>query len=960
MSTRSGKRIHGSFHDNEQIVNTEFVAKTERKTRNKRQKENAEDTVLTTAKKSKKRNNYVSYPTDDETAAEMGVSNEIEGHKPRVLRSNMLKEQDLNVSNREVETVKTKNIRSTRRTRKFSENILETVFKQAEKAHLDVELENNETGIGKAKKSKKKKAKEHMEIDVNEGKIVSKKQSKKRRQKRTSTNDANAKNNSLNRSDSSNGSYYSAAGSPPSVHSDGHKKANSNISELDTNTEIEHVEIISKNKNKNRSTIKNIEVSINKNEVEDSNKNCTFQETKSDHLNDTFDKETRKKRKSNIQNGIYEADISNKSHSGRLKSRSSDVYEKLNNTFDKGTHEKFLKSDLDRKSQNKTHENSIEEREIINTPSDKATNKRKSLRSNSEVFKSLNNTFDKSDNKELVIFNSTFEKDNGSKNSTLENGSKNFAGNLNTTFEKVDNDISERLNTTFEKDKPVTEAIESGLNTTNTINNTSEESTDNQLKINTTFDKEETKLNSTFDKTTPRNSIRRHSKSSLITSDDTDNLTFDKSNDNSRISVSDDSGTENIVNTTPVLIESSIDESRTNSLTDSSKKTSDVPITPLKREGTFTKDDPKFANKATDSPKRTPSKRITLSTPGSTPFPFSKSSEKEKSRLNVTRSIERAARRSLSLDIPSNAASRTTKVMFCSPVNNPAVVLQQRRKVIKSNLKGSNKSFVFNEDGNATRAAPRKRSYTQNDADDERAKRKRLADDQQLSVNRLSRPRTPSATGKPEPTTPSKSIPTPSKSKSDTKISRTKLPNFAALHQRRFEKMESLDECQERKAKRARQLLVPTAPITVLERSSPRGSLTSSEPLLPKDKKPDQTVTKKLETPTKKLPTLDSLKPGYTRFGFKMNVEVNPFSIPTKIEVKPKESKPKGIARQVTLPSLTGTTRREAAKQTVMREKSFSQATEKRDVKRKESRSIIKGVRTNRRFDLQMKMRNIN
>nr|BAM18473.1 unknown unsecreted protein [Papilio xuthus] len=81
-----------------------------------------------------------------------------------------------------------------------------------------------------------------------------------------------------------------------------------------------------------------------------------------------------------------------------------------------------------------------------------------------------------------------------------------------------------------------------------------------------------------------------------------------------------------------------------------------------------------------------------------------------------------------------------------------------------------------------------------------------------------------------------------------------------------------------------------------------------------------------------------------------MNTTVNPFSVPNK-EDKANESK--------LLPSRTGatTSRREAAKQTVMREKSF---TERNSAKRNESRTFIKGVRTNRRFQLQMQMRNVN
>lgn len=68
--------------------------------------------------------------------------------------------------------------------------------------------------------------------------------------------------------------------------------------------------------------------------------------------------------------------------------------------------------------------------------------------------------------------------------------------------------------------------------------------------------------------------------------------------------------------------------------------------------------------------------------------------------------------------------------------------------------------------------------------------------------------------------TPQKTA-TPSKPKSDTKG--TRLPNFAALHARRFERMESLNDCQQRRARRARRLLAPAGSLAVLERSSPRG-----------------------------------------------------------------------------------------------------------------------------------------
>ncbi|KAM3959283.1 mitotic spindle and nuclear protein [Aphomia sociella] len=960
MSTRSGKRIHSSFHESEVTADTEAFDKTERKTRSKRQKENCDDAVSTT-NKSRKRNNYVSYPTDDEVASESYASNEKGGQEPKGLRKNTLKEQDFNVANNKVlEPVPDakKILRQTRRTRKFSENNTEPVLEENENA--TVLVVNTETGKPKGKKNKKKKVKNQPEANQSVEKTVSKKQSKKKK-KKSKQNNSDIKNGSL-KSDMSMESFHSAAGSP--AHNDGNAEKPNNslekslkeISESDRDAESDNVALTSENKHqkkKRKSSIKNdalknYDISTNDNIVDDSKMNHSIGvKNSSECLPEILDKNTNKKRKLSIKNDVDSPKHVNATSRMSI-SKNSIVPENINTTFEKSSKRKSLTSNSSIvNSLNSTFEKNKERTESVNTTFEKDDiGKRKSLRI-SEAPKSLNTTFERSVNGEFLSLNTTFEKHSPTKNKTLKQSDKKESGGLNTTFEKTNRNGSDVVNTTFEKDDRK-KSLRSNLSPTKPLNSTFEKSSDNKSKINTTFDKE-TELNSTFDKTTNYNITKSKSL-------DADNLTFDKSNENSRISISDDSQTENIVNTTPLLIESSMDESVSNSET--SQKAPELSATPLKREGTFTKDMPEVVNNENLSPRRT-SQRLSPSSPGSTPFPFSKGSQK-KSVLNVTRSIEKATRRSFSLEAPS----RTTKVMFCSPINNPAVVMQQKRKVIKSNLKGSNKSFVFDDNESSSRAAPRKRSYTHNDVDEQRAKRKRLPDDLQLSVDRLSRPRTPSATGKPEPSTPSKKTPTPSKSKSDTKVSRTKLPNFAALHQRRFDKMESLDECQERKAKRARQLLIPSAPVTVLERSSPRGSLVNTEPLKQKDvKKPDTTVAKKAVTPAKKLSTLDTLKPGYTRFGFKMNIDVNPFSIPNKSVVKPKENKPKALlTRQVTLPSLAGTTstRREVAKQTVMREKSFTLASEKRNEKRKENRSIIKGVRTNRRFDLQMKMRNIN
>ncbi|CAH1637972.1 unnamed protein product [Spodoptera littoralis] len=536
-------------------------------------------------------------------------------------------------------------------------------------------------------------------------------------------------------------------------------------------------------------------------------------------------------------------------------------------------------------------------------------------------------TFDKSN-----ISKISFTKEDFSKDNIISSSATKRTSIRRHTFDKNNSFTVNAINTTYEK----TSNTESPLKRKSPRRT---KSMDIQTQLNTTFEKDDAEVGNVNSNCEP--------KSSLISSDNSS--VVDKS-EISRISITSDESEhmENIVNTTPLLIESSIDESH-HSMT---KVESPKPKTPLKREGTFTKESPQKQDAETNTPTKRRSSIIPAA--GCTPYHVTKSNQK-KNMLNVTRSIEKGVRASV------EPAPRLTRVMFCSPVDNPVLVAQERKKIIKSNLKGSNKSFVYEESVPApTSRVGRKRSYTQNDADDSRVKRSRLTEDLQQSVDRLSRPRTASATAKLTSTTPKKAV-TPSKPKSDAKVSRTKLPNFAALHQKQFDKMESLNECQERRAKRARQLLTPTAPAGLLERISPKNNVDSpkgKDAVKPKEK--TDTPTKKTDTPTKKLPTLESLRPGFTRFGFKLNLDVNPFSIPSKTE-KPKEKvieRPNGGIPKPTLPSLAGATsvRREAAKQTVMREKSF---TEKCSVKRNENRSIIKGVRTNRRFELQMKMRNI-
>ena len=346
-----------------------------------------------------------------------------------------------------------------------------------------------------------------------------------------------------------------------------------------------------------------------------------------------------------------------------------------------------------------------------------------------------NSTYDKIDNISSIVLDSTYEKEKP--NSSQENGIvKSFKlseekASLNSTYDKKTNNITVSLDATFDKND----------------------------KINESFNKSSGKKSNSTDKPNNR-------RSSLISSDNTDSKS-DLTDDNSRISITSDESKEKIMNTTPVLIESSLDESEINGSTDKSsspvtQEVSNNDRTPLKREGTFNKDKtttplkregtytelkpttPIRENTFTSDKtpikqnnvqnvskqdetaeiKKTPSKKVnlvenktplkregtftkdtdsilevnekrrqSLPSPGHTPFPLSKSVSKN--IMNITRSIEKS---SSLIEIPS----RTTKVMFCSPVNNPAVITQMKGKVIKSNLKGSNKSFVFDDSGKFT------------------------------------------------------------------------------------------------------------------------------------------------------------------------------------------------------------------------------------------------------------------
>ncbi|XP_041969715.1 dentin sialophosphoprotein isoform X2 [Aricia agestis] len=683
--------------------------------------------------------------------------------------------------------------------------------------------------------------------------------------------------------------------------------------------------------------------------------NSTFD--KEDRANSTFNKEDRDDGKFDKTNTTF--------HKEDRANSTFDKKDKTNTTFDK---EDRANSTFDQKNKTNT---TFDKEDTANSTFDKKdkTNttfdKEDTANSTFDKKEKTNTTFDKEDRA-----NSTFDKKNKT-NTTFDkndraNNSFNKKTRANSKFAKKD-----KTNTTFDKEDKV-----------NTTFDKDDRTFDENHEANTTFVKKD-KANSTFDKSgktelakkenmynnianensvnKKRNSITIDKRKSEINIS-SDNISNDNSNESlltsdtsksSHISVtSDESQRENILNNTPLLVESSMEEeniSKTTLLTSPTPRTVDTtPSTPLKREGTFTKDspEPKVFAKNRKSVDKTPTRRKSLPSPGCTPFPLAKSLSKDKSSLNVTRSIEKSRRSSIEEMVP-----RATKVMFCSPSNNLTVVSAMKGKIIKSSLKGSNKSFIFDDNSCSSppRVAGRKRSQTADRAagPEPHAKRSRLVEPPVATVPSPRPPRLRTRTLSASAKLPEVISEARRDSPARERV-RTRLPNFAALHARQFARMESLDECQRRRAERARLLLTPTGPVAV-DRLSPKDNQA------PKQSEPNP--PRKTETPTKSKP--QAAAAGYSRFGFKLQADFakNPFSFTASKTAAAARTVAAGLKRQATMPSLAGTTRKQLARQAVMREKSFAG---KRDDNRQESRTVIKGVRTNRRFELQMRMRNIN
>lgn len=739
---------------------------SERKVKSTRSKENQESLGVTLFK-SKKRNNYVTYPTDDENSVESSDTCDAAVKHRRLTRRNALKEQNIEIpqtENIEIHNNATKQIRVTRRTRKLTEDDLQI--------EENVESVNKQDSVlvknVKPKKSKKNKNLHVEDINnVTEPVVVKKNPKKKKGKKSNSLISELTVSDEENIADNINlspDSFHSALNSPTGkVHVNNHNKSkkyrkissSSNI----TNDSLTKKQDKKKEEKKEFTETKDTTDGANESltETTDSfvfhkgsmvNKTLTFHNSCTENLSDeqVSDKETfhtSKTRKSSIIHATYEKDNVARTPDG-VKFNDSKLQKitpndkndtsivKINRTFemDQDASPHLLNNNRKSGIINTTFEkidaylsqNSSEMLSINKLSKQNVVSIQDNLNSLSRLSTKLNSTFDKpsatpnklnstfdlvnnitplcSPNKKRksTVLNTTFEKDEKTIPKTLEESRKrSSSAQINKNGETTDsNSRNSVLNNTFELENPKESSTFHG-NTLNksTKKNLSLSHFDKDPKIDTTFEKDSNSSLISSDGSKSQDISRI-----TITSDESINQDVKKTDDD----ISDDSNPdldqisddvpskEVIMNTTPYIIESSMDET----LPNAEKSPIKEPVTPLKREGTFTKDTPEVlsTNPAmVGALKMTPNKRMSLPSPGCTPFPV-RSSSKGLVTLNVTRSIEKKIGSSLAEPVP-----RTTRVMFCSPVNDLAVATHQKRKVIKSNLKGSKKSFIFQDYG---------------------------------------------------------------------------------------------------------------------------------------------------------------------------------------------------------------------------------------------------------------------
>lgn len=626
----------------------DITVRSERKVRNKLLNGNTDGSCINVIK-CKKRSNYVRYPTDDEQHSADNDLDGIETKQSRSTRKNTLKDRNtISVNNENTESFDAKkHVRTTRRTKKASESSIENV-------PVTENMYKREEHKTKNKKCNKKHS---LNYDKTVDVVPKKTKSRKKKGKKSTSIVESVENENFNKGNLSTDSFHSASESPTKTLTLNTNKSIKEAIHLETNFK-------SQNEPKSETILKDNESKPIVNENIKKNTHKKKSSIKEKITDTTFDyceiKSSPLKQNTSIQSTTESCEMFETHRNQSI----------INTTYDKNDSTDNV---------NVTYEKantSIKDSRPIMTLSDEIQNLQKS--NNSQILNTtaknrksefLNNTFDKESSIDIAKRKSSL------KNSTFDKSCTGHEAS-DITFEVLDHNLSEsskRKSSVVKKYNKLSE-----IHTTAKINN--ELTNENLAQPNI---KPDEKLNTTFDKTT---------KTSL--------LSTDSENDVSRISItSDDSSItplhdSNIIkDTTLVLIESSMDESLNIAKDTLSSQES---VTPLKREGTFTKDGPELDSEskkaASVTPKHTPVKRMSLPSPGSTPFP-NKSSQKER-LLNITRSIEKSRRSSLVEVVP-----RTTKVMFCSPVDNPTIFSQQRKKVIKSNLKGSNKSFVVEENG---------------------------------------------------------------------------------------------------------------------------------------------------------------------------------------------------------------------------------------------------------------------
>lgn len=713
--TSSLSEIHTTFQENPSKLDIKHAVQSEKKTRSKLLKEHQED-FCTIAVKTKKRANYVAYPTDDEMGTTDIANNKEDEPKPtRLLRKNALKEQNEITSETHsvnISAVAFKPVRTTRSIRKCSKSCYD-IQENRNYAENAVNLK-----IQKPKKEKKK-IKSTAEQEVEEINI-SKKNTKKKQKKRKISGHMVVENIiipednekvCLNKSNASVESFHSAYCSPVDDvnESEPLDVVSSPKTELqlsdnpdETLINLPKVRQTRSNTTLSRNTVSQDPVKVTRKRMSSikNNKSITINETygRGGEIEefDTKLANASKKCKSSIKKTIVAVKIADttidvEANDATINLKDLEKREQVNEAAIQNTSFDKLEAENSDATFNKSDTESITETQSthsqLNTICEIAANTSHIPVIVDTIAESptINITIDKEDSNDIITqkcetINTTYEKDSDTEKL---NSNKKQSWAINETYDKdnISSDASAIDHSVTSLRKSITQKQSTDINTTFDKNEKSDATFDNDKKLDTTYDKD--------------------SKCSLI-SNDYSNISSDKF-DISRISITSDDSKENITNITPVVIESSIEESKMNtsemSLNLPAGRTQNTPeicpktptpVTPLIREGTFTKDDTQLETSQSKLP-GTPTRKMSLPSPGRTPFLVSKSSS---TLMSVTHSLEKSRRSSLAELLP-----RTTRVMFCSPVNNPLMVMQQRKKVIKSNLKGSNKSFVFEESG---------------------------------------------------------------------------------------------------------------------------------------------------------------------------------------------------------------------------------------------------------------------